>query len=135
MENFKMEYKTRQELNELSLKAFGVSSRWKKIMEYGVPELYERDREVVVPNIAMGKLEKKVFTDQKVVTKYYTAEEVKTYMMKIIEDRSTREKLKLEAALSENENTISVDNPNFPDGMPVTGPGIPDGTTVGTPGV
>jgi hypothetical protein len=92
-----MEYKTRQELNELSLKAFGASSRWQKFVNRGVPQLYERDREVVLAD-QMGKLGKKVFTDQKVVIHRFTVEEVKKHMMQILEDRHTREKLQKEIA-------------------------------------
>ena len=86
-----MEYKTRKELNQLSLMAFGASSRWQKFVNKGVPERYERDREVMVVE-KDGKLGKKLFTDQKVVMKRYTAEEIKKYMMQVLEDRHTAEK-------------------------------------------
>jgi len=91
----KMEYKTRQELNELSLKAFGTSSKWQKLVNNGRPELYERDREVVIPG-ANG-LSKKVFKDQKLVLKRFTVEEIKKHMMQILEDRHTQEKIAKEA--------------------------------------
>jgi len=90
-----MEYKTRQELNELSLKAFGTSSKWQKLVNNGRPELYERDREVVIPG-ANG-LSKKVFKDQKLVLKRFTVEEIKKHMMQILEDRHNAEKKRLEA--------------------------------------
>ena len=98
-----MEYKTRKELDELSLRAFGTSSKWKKLVDKGIPQLYERDREVIVPN-KDGQLSKKVYTEQKYVTKRYTAEEVKKHMMQILEDRHNAEKKRLEEALAAAEN-------------------------------
>lgn len=91
-----MEYKTRQELNELSLKAFGTSSKWQKLVNKGRPQRYERDREIVVPS-KNGNFEKKVFTDHKVVLQRFTVEEVKKHMMQILEDRHNAEKKRLEA--------------------------------------
>lgn len=91
-----MEYKTRQELNALSLRAFGASSRWQKLVNKGRPQLYERDREVVIPS-KDGILDKKTFTDQKVVLHRFTVEEVKNHMMQILEDRHNAEKKRLEA--------------------------------------
>jgi hypothetical protein len=90
-----MEYKTRQELNALSLKAFGTSSRWQKLVNNGTLQAYERDRQVVVPE--NGIFTKKVFTDRKVEIKRFTVEEVKKHMMQILEDRHNAEKKRLEA--------------------------------------
>ena len=119
----KMEYKTRQELNELSLKAFGVSSRWKKIMDRGLQQTYERDREVVLA-MQNGKLEKKVFTDQKVVIHRLSAEEVKNYMVQIIETKNALQKVKEQAAKDKEDGS------NIDVGAVISGEGIPEGTTV-----
>jgi hypothetical protein len=80
-----MDRKTREELNKLSLECFGSSSRWQKVMDKGVAEPFERDREVMVPT-SKG-VEKKVFTDKKSVVKHYSLEEVKKLMHDILESR------------------------------------------------
>ena len=81
-----MDRKTREELNDLSMECFGTSSRWQKIVNNGVLEPMERDREVLVPQLN-GRLVKKVFTDKKTFIKSYTVEEVKKLMLDILEDR------------------------------------------------
>lgn len=128
----KMEYKTRQELNQLSLKAFGTSSKWQKLVNNGRPELYERDREVVVPE--NGQLAKKIFKDQKVMIHRYTVEEIKKHMMQILEDRHNeikrREAEAQAAAAANTESTVALEGGNFENGMKVTGSGIPENTTV-----
>lgn len=106
MESYKMEHKTKQELNELSLKAYGRSSKWQKLVEKGELQNYERDREIVVPS-ANGQFEKKVFTEKKLVLKRFTVEEVKKHMMQILEDRHKTEKKRLEAIELLNEKKDS----------------------------
>lgn len=73
----------REELNQLSLRAFGSSSRWKKLVDKGVLEPMQREREVMVPK-ANGQLVKKTFVDKKSVTKRYTVDEVKALMLQIL---------------------------------------------------
>lgn len=101
-----MEYKTRHELNELSLKAFGTSSKWQKLVNNGFLQTYERDREVMVVE-KDGKLGKKLFTDRKVETKRFTVEEVRKHMMQILEDRHHAEKKRLEEAAAAATDTKS----------------------------
>jgi hypothetical protein len=79
-------YQERQELNELSKKVFGTTSRWQKIVNDGVAEPMEREREVLVPK-ANGQLVKKIFTDKKAVIKHYSVEEVKKLMEDILTAR------------------------------------------------
>ena len=81
-----MTHNERQELNTLSKECFGVSSRWQKIMNNGVPEPYEREREVMVPR-ANGEIVKKTFKDKKSVVRHYTLEEVKNLMVYLIAQR------------------------------------------------
>ena len=106
-----MTHKEREELNSLSLRAFGASSKWKKLMDKGVYEPFERQREVMVPT-ANGKLVKKTFTDHKYVVKHYTVEEVKKLMLDILKLNKTKEEF--------------VDAIQTVD----TGNGIPEGSTV-----
>lgn len=101
-----MEYKTRQELNDLSLRAFGTSSRWQKLVNKGIPQAYERDRQVMVVE-KDGSLGKKLFTDRKVELKRFTIDEVKTQMVQILEDRANAQKKQAEAlaaAAAESES-------------------------------
>jgi len=81
-----MTYQERKELDQLSKECFGASSRWQKIVNNGVAETYERDREVLVPR-ANGEIVKKVFTDQKAVIKHYSVEEVRKLMTDLLEKR------------------------------------------------
>lgn len=86
--------KERLELNEMSKQVFGTSSRWQKIVNNGVAEPYERDREVMVPT--SGGVEKKVYTDTKNVLRRYSIEEVKKLMTDIIQERKEKfEKAKI----------------------------------------
>lgn len=80
-----MTYQERQTLNALSKECFGTASRWKKLMDYGIAEEYERDREVMLPG--NGEFVKKVFKDKKFVVKHYSLEEVKKLMEDILEKR------------------------------------------------
>lgn len=81
-----MDRKTREELNTLSKEVFGTSSRWKKIMDNGVLEPYEREREVLIPT-ANGRLLKKTFTDKKTVVRHYSLKEVRDLMNELLEKR------------------------------------------------
>lgn len=83
----KMDRKTREELNDLSKRVWGSSSRWKKLVEKGFIEFFERDREVMVPG-ATG-VKKKVFTDRKGVPRRYTIEEVRKVMLDLLEARKS----------------------------------------------
>ena len=97
-------YQERQELNALSQKAFGISSKWKKFLDNGYFETFTRDRQAMVAG-ADGKMDKKTFVDKKHVKKYPTIEEIRKFM--------TEEIAKMEAAqatsvkVEENE-TIAV---------------------------
>jgi hypothetical protein len=73
----------REELNQLSLRAFGSSSKWVKLVNKGVLEPMQREREVMVPK-ANGQLVKKTFVDRKNVVKRYTVDEVKALMLQIL---------------------------------------------------
>ena len=78
-----MDRKTREELNALSKKVFGSTSKWQKLVNNGVAEPFERDREVMVTT-ANGQLVKKVFTDRKYVNKRYSVEEVRKLMESLV---------------------------------------------------
>ncbi len=81
-----MDRKTREELNEMSKKVFGTASKWQKLVNDGVKDTYERDREVMVP-AANGSLLKKTFTDRKYVLKRYSVEEVRKLMQDVLDER------------------------------------------------
>lgn len=83
-------YQERQELNALSQKAFGSSSKWKKLVESGYYEIWARDRQAMVTG-PDGKMDKRTFTDKKHVTKYPTVEEVRTFMTDEIAKREAAE--------------------------------------------
>ena len=88
----KMDRKTRENLNSLSKKAFGKSSKWQKLVNNGIYEPYERDREVMVPR-ANGTAVKKVFTDKKFVCRRYTVEEVTKLMTDILATKNSSPEL------------------------------------------
>ena len=81
-----MERKTREELNRLSKEVFGKTSRWQKIVNNGVAEPHQREREVMVPTTK--GIVKKIFTDNKNITKRYSVEEVRQLMLDILEART-----------------------------------------------
>ena len=81
-----MDYKTRQELNQLSKQVFGTSSKWQKLVNDGFPEAYGRDREVMIPR-ANGEFVKKIFTEKKSIIKRYTVDEVRKLMEDVLESR------------------------------------------------
>ena len=82
-----MSSKEREELNTLSLRAFGASSRWKKLVEKGFNHHYQDTVEKLVPNRANGILEKQQFSVPKAVHVRHTYESVKTLMEKILSNR------------------------------------------------
>ncbi len=83
-------YAERQELNALSLKAFGSQSKWKKFIEYGFLETWTRNREAMVHG-EDGKLDKKTFADKKLVTKHPTVEEIRKAMTDILEKQAAQQ--------------------------------------------
>lgn len=117
-----MNRKIREEMNELSLKVFGTTSKWKKILENGTIDVLERDREVMVPT--RKGITMKVFKDRKTVTKYYTFDEVRKIMEDVLTDRAAQ-RAAFEARypeLGKGEDLLS--------GKIVTGSGVPEGTAV-----
>ncbi len=84
-----MDRKAREELNEMSKKVFGTTSKWQKLVNKGVAEPYQREREVMVPG-ANGNLLKKTFTDTKHVKKRYSVEEVRKLMQDELDERQKR---------------------------------------------
>lgn len=82
-----MDSKTKQELNELSKQVFGKSSRWQKWVNKGIPEPFQKDRQVLIPN-RNGTFTTKTFTDTKYVLKHYTVEEVRKFMEDVLSDRA-----------------------------------------------
>ena len=80
-----MNRELKSEMNKLSLEVFGSSSRWQKIVNNGISEPYERDREVIIPK--NGKITKQIVTDTKNIMVRYTADEVKKMMEDVLEQR------------------------------------------------
>ena len=112
-------YAERQELNALSKEAFGVSSRWQKLVNKGVHEPHERDREVLIPT--RKGIEKKVVTDRKNIHKSYTVEEVKALMLKILANRK-EEAANTEAVAAADsvaKGIVSNLSPEFLEGMKI----------------
>lgn len=92
-------YQERQELNALSQKAFGTSSKWKKLLDEGYFELWSRDRQAMVAGTD-GKMVTKTFTEKKYVTKYPTVDDIRKYMVGEVEKKNAAEaaaKLEFEA--------------------------------------
>lgn len=83
-----MNRKTREEMNELSKKVFGTSSRWQKIVNNGVVDSYQEQSTKIVPNRTTGQLEAKNFQVTKPVFRRYTVEQVKELMESILLSRS-----------------------------------------------
>lgn len=79
-----MDRKTTEELNELSKKVFGASSRWRKLVENGIKQPMERDKEVMVPTRDGRSVEKKIFTEKKLVLKRYSVDEVRDLMKSLL---------------------------------------------------
>ncbi|CAM6005510.1 unnamed protein product [Sphagnum balticum] len=117
-----MDRKTREELNDLSKRVFGSTSRWQKLVNNGVTEPLERDREVMLP-VENGRIVRKVFTDRKHVNRRYSVGEVRKLMEDILAKNGP--------AFTTNVQTVTVDpNSVFTSGTPVSGEGIPEGSTV-----
>lgn len=117
-------YTKRQELNALSKQVFGTTSRWQKLVNKGVAEPFERDREVMVPR-ADGTLVKKTFTDKKYVLKHYSVEEVEKLMTDVLKARE-----ELKTALQPLADIESTGFGSGVVGSVVSGEGIPEGTTI-----
>lgn len=115
-----MNRKTREELNALSKKVFGSSSKWQKIVNQGVAQPYERDRKVMIPK-ANGQLEEKVFTERKFVVEHMTVEQVRAKMEQVLVDRAKPSKFDADVGVIET-GPINPDDAfvsytaNFPDG-------------------
>ncbi len=117
-------YEERQELNELSRRVFGTTSRWKKILDNGSVDQMEREREVMVPQ-ANGSVKKKVFKDQKGVIKRYTVEDVRKLMLDLLAKHNSEGQEAL-AKISNSKQVISAPSSQFPEGCTVE---LSDGTT------
>lgn len=113
-------YIKRQELNALSKQVFGTTSKWQKLVNNGVAEPFERDREVMVPR-ADGTLVKKTFTDRKYVLKHYSVEEVEKLMTDVLKARAELNTLRPADTTPEAPSQV---------GNVVSGEGIPEGTTI-----
>ena len=116
-------YQERQELNALSKKAFGSSSRWQKLITKGFAEPVERQREVMVPN-KKGVPTMKTFTDKKKVVRHYTVEELRKLMEEVIALNTSAivapEQVKI-------ESNIPYVGPPLPVGVPMA---QADGSTI-----
>ena len=77
--------KLKEELKDLSLKVFGASSRWQKLVEKGTQEPMQRERTAMI--LEKGQPVEKTFIDRKSVTKFYTPEEVKALLTDIVRER------------------------------------------------
>lgn len=115
----------REELNQMSKRVFGTTSRWKKIIDHGVAEDFERDREVMLPR-ANGHVVKKVYTDKKSVIRHYTVAEVRKLMEDILTKRAGE--IATAAATSAPSVQLSDLGPQFEKGATVTLTNA-DGTT------
>ncbi len=87
---------TIDEMNELSKRCFGTTSRWKKILDNGVAEPLP-DETKVVPNFATKQLESRTFKSHKSVIKRYTFQEVKELMESILKQQEDLQ-IKIEEA-------------------------------------
>lgn len=124
-----MNRKEREELNELSKLVFGSSSKWQKLVNRGINEPYERDREVMIPT-KNGRFTKKVFTDRKNVLKRYSVEEVRNLMQDMLLRTTAGEKI-LNALHANDLQTVTLDpSSSLVSSTPVSGSGIPEGSTV-----
>ena len=125
-----MDTKTREELNALSKRAFGTSSKWQKLVNDGFYEEFTRDREVMIPK-ANGELMKKVFTDKKKVARRYSVEEVRKLMEDILEKSNGSNVGAIETGTKDTTKQFTIELPeSFESGMVVKGEGIPEGAVV-----
>lgn len=115
-----MTREVREQLNKLSKEVFGTSSRWQKIVNNGVAEPHERNREVTVPD-TRGGFKTKTFTDKKNIIRHYTAEETVKLMMDIL---STRRGNPVSPVTSSTPSVQAIDV--GPEGYAV----LPDGSTL-----
>jgi len=118
-----MNRETRETLNKLSKQVFGSSSKWQKLVNDGVAEPHERDREVMVPR-GDGSVAKKIFTDKKLVLRRYSVEEVTKLMLDVLAARNNTilpaEPLHSvpSAQLVESESLVNQPEPNNDAGSP-----------------
>lgn len=122
-----MKREFKDQLNKLSKEVFGTSSRWKKIVDNGVAEPHERDREVMVPT--KNGLEKKIFTDKKSIVKRYTPEEIYKLMLDILEKRK-QDTAKATVPGDNGGVIFPAPSDKFYSGMAIEGNGIPLGTII-----
>lgn len=85
-----MKYEDRKALDELSLKAFGTSSKWKKLVENGFNHSYVEKQKKIVPNLVTRKLDEVEFDVRKTEHVRYSLEEVVVLMGKILKEREDR---------------------------------------------
>ena len=81
-----MDRNTRETLNKLSKEVFGSSSKWQKLVNDGFVETFTREREAMIPGKNGPRM--KTFTDEKLVTRRYTVEEVTQVMLDILKKRN-----------------------------------------------
>ncbi len=94
----------REELNQMSKECFGTTSRWQKIINNGVADPMERDREVLVPD-GRGGVKTKVFKDKKAVVKRYSVEDVRKLMEDILKTKKEIAEKLAQSNLGKTETT------------------------------
>jgi len=84
----------RQELNDLSLKAFGVSSKWRKLLEDGqkVPVVVEKEEIVpgidgAEPTVQTVKAPSMMGNSKVMTTRRFTVDSLKAFMLDFIEQK------------------------------------------------
>jgi hypothetical protein len=102
-----MTREVRENLNRLSKEVFGTSSRWAKIVNNGVAEPMEREREVTVPD-GKGGVKVKTFKDKKSVVKHYTPDEVCSMMLEILVSRQKKPSVLNPPVLETAETTVTI---------------------------
>jgi hypothetical protein len=111
-----MTREVRENLNRLSKEVFGTSSRWAKIVNNGVAEPMEREREVTVPD-GKGGVKVKTFKDKKTVIKHYTPDEVCSMMLEILQSR--QKNVKAPDPVNTDTLTLDLTGSAFENGMQV----------------
>ncbi len=114
----KMERRVKEELKELSKKAFGTSSKWEKLINQGALQPMQRERKAMV--VERGRPVEKTFTDRKNVVKHFTVEEVRQFMLDILKEReeaaAKAEEIKKNIFAKEGGKveTVSINGIEFP---------------------